>query len=913
MMKFPIKNFRKQKSGISGQPQTETVGVINVNWHELSAESTISKLKTSLGQGLALDEAKNRLLIYGRNVLEESSRRSVIRIWISQFSDFMVLVLIGAALVAGFLREVEDAIAIVVVLALNAVLGFIQEYRAEGALIALKSFSAPLAQVIRSGQSRTIPASEIVPGDIVVLETGSLVPADLRLIETIQLKVDESTLTGEPHPSEKLVAALMEPELPIGDRHNIAYKGTVITHGRGVGVVFATGMGTELGRIAMLLHSQGDAKTPLQKRLTRFGQKLAMGVIALCALIFLVGILRGENPFLMFMTALSLAVAAIPESLPAVVTVSLALGAKRMLKQKALVRRLSAAETLGSVTFICSDKTGTLTQNRMQVVAYWINGQLIHGVVSGASAPAEVSRPLLEAMALNNDAYLGEDQTVHGDPTEKALFEAAQGYGLMRHELEKLLPRVGELPFSSERGQMTTLHQSEDGAVWVFTKGAPERVLSRCVHEWRHGERVSIDQGAALVAAEAMAKEGLRVLAIAHKKVQSLPSEVTSESIESELTFLAFVGLVDPPRPEVKSAIALCKSAAIQVVMITGDHPATALAVAKDLGILTSSSASEQGQVLTGQELARLSLGEFEAHVKQIRVYARVTPEQKIKIVQALQDQGEFVAMTGDGVNDAPALKRANIGVAMGRVGTDVAKEAAHMVLLDDRFATIVAAISEGRRIFDNIRKFIKFVLTGNSAEIWTLFLAPFLGLPIPFLPIHMLWINLVTDGLPGLALIAEPEEPGIMSRGPRSPQESLFAHGLWQHVLWAGLCIAGVSLAVQAWAYHAGAAHWQSMVFTVITLSQMFHVIAVRSDRESLLNQRFFSNLPLVGAVLLTFFLQMLTLYVPWMNHVFKTAPLTGTELWICLGASSIIFFAVEIEKWLLRKGNIYPQREVF
>jgi Ca2+-transporting ATPase len=854
----------------------------SVAWHTLSSNSAFREFKTNVTIGLTLKEAEDRLKQNGSNVLEENKRRSIWRIFFDQFTDFMIMVLVAAAIVAGILGEPEDTIAIVMIILLNAVLGFVQEFRAEKAIAALKSLSPQQAKVLRSGKIETILAEKLVLGDIVLLEAGSLIPADLRFVEAVQLKIEEAILTGESLPVEKVTHQLSNSDLPIGDRHNMGYKGTLVSHGRGVGVVVATGMDTELGHIALLLRSEKEIKTPLQQRLAIFGKRIALAVILLCVIIFIVGVLRGEKILLMFMTALSLAVAAIPEALPAVVTVLLALSAKRMVKRQALIRHLPAVETLGSVTFICSDKTGTLTQNKMHVDSYDPN-------VSN-------KKKLFEAMALNNDVAVSASGNLSGDPTELAIYEAAASEGVRKDELENKFPRIGEIPFSSESRMMTTIHgtsHDKKEKFLVFTKGAPERVLSRCTH--KNG----------LHAAEKMARHGLRVIAFAYKELEALPVEINSETIEKDLIYCGCVGLSDPPRPEVKRAIEICQTANIHVVMITGDHPATALAIAKKLGIVNDGDAKqgEHGPILTGQELASLSLEDFEKRVKNIRAYARVSPEQKIKIIKALQDKGEYVAMTGDGVNDAPALKRANIGISMGKIGTDVAREASHMILLDDNFATIVGAVREGRRIYDNIRKFIKFALTGNSAEIWTLFLAPFLGLPMPLLPIHILWVNLVTDGLPGLALAAEPEEFGIMNRPPRPPAESIFANNLGQHIVWVGLLMAAINLSVMAWAYHTGSAHWQSMVFTVLTLSQMGHMLSIRSERDSLFKQGILSNLPLLGAVLFTFFLQMATLYVPFFNSILKTEPLNFSELLLCLAVSSIIFFVVEILKWWERK----------
>jgi len=732
----------------------------------------------------------------------------------------------------------------------------------------------------------------------VVLETGNMVPADLRLIEAVDLQTDESALTGESHTVEKCIERLDEDDLPLGDRHNLAFKGSSVTRGRGVGLVVATGMHTELGRIAGLLADEPGVKTPLQRRLARFGRYLALAVLAVCVVVFVSGLLQGQPLMLMALTAVSLAVAAIPEALPAVITVSLALGAHKLSRRQSLVRNLPAVETLGSVTYICSDKTGTLTENRMHVERVLADGEQHPGLRNeGAGAPWD---SLGRALALCNDVA-ERDGHAAGEPTELALYHAAESAGYLKQMLQPAYPRIAEIPFDSTRKRMTTLHRDDEGVV-AYVKGAPEVLLTLCNDVLGASGTREFDHPAMAAAAQALAEQGYRVLAVAQRRFEAMP-EVLQEA-EQALTLLSLVALIDPPRPEAQAAVAECRAAGITPVMITGDHPGTAKAIASRVGIM-----EEGADVLTGQELARLSDSEFGRRVADVRVYARVSPEQKIRIVKALQARGEFVAMTGDGVNDAPALKRAGIGIAMGQKGTDVAREAADMVLLDDNFATIVSAVREGRRIFDNIRKFIKDTMSSNSGEIWTLFLAPFLGLPVPLLPIHILWINLVTDGLPGLAFTAEPAEPGNMQRPPRPPQESIFAHGMWQHILWVGLFVGGLSIASQAWAYARGAEYWQTVVFTVLTLSQLFHSLAVRSERASLFSIGITSNLPMLGAVLLTVGLQLAVIYVPFLQPIFKTQPLPLFDLAVCFAASSLVLVAVELEKALVRRGRLYAQ----
>lgn len=881
-----------------------------MHWHQKNIEQVMEELKSSL-EGISSQEAGLRLREHGPNEIREKKKRPLYIMFLDQFKDFMILVLMAAAVISGIIGDPVDTIAIIVIVLLNAVIGFVQEYRAEKAIAALKKMAAHSALVLRDGAPTNIPAAEIVPGDILLLEAGKVVPADLRIIENAQLKVEEAALTGESLAVEKHAAVLPEAMLPLGDRKNMLYKGTAVAYGRGRGIIIGTGMNTELGKIAAMLQDEGEVKTPLQKRLARFGKNLAYAVLAICALVFGLGVFRGESALLMLLTAISLAVAAIPEALPAVITISLAIGAKKLVSHNALIRKLPAVETLGSVTYICSDKTGTLTLNKMTVEEIFLDGRTLTSkeLTSGsreskpALSPEDPLWQLMAGLAVSNDAHRDASGDSVGDPTEIALYDIALQMGFDKSEMEKELPRVGEIPFDSGRKSMTTFHKKSEEKVEFlsFTKGAMDVLVDKAGNILTAEGLLPVNREEIIRINDAMAARGLRVLGIALRNWDRLPGDMSHEHVEQQLTLLGLIGMMDPPREEARESVSLCKEAGIRPVMITGDHPITALAIARRIGIVADGA----GSVITGRELEEFSPEEFAAKVEQIRVYARVAPEQKLKIVKALQDRGQFVAMTGDGVNDAPALKRADIGVAMGITGTDVSKEAAHMILLDDNFATIVKAVREGRRIFDNIRKFIKYTMTSNAGEILTITLAPFFGLPIPLLPVHILWINLVTDGLPGLALTAEPAEKGIMKRPPRHPQESIFAQGLAAHILWVGFLMALVSIFSQACSIKGGG-NWQTMVFTVLCLSQMGHVLAIRSDRESLFRQGLRSNLPLLGAFALTFALQMATIYVPFLNPIFKTQPLTLSELTLALALSAVVFIAVELEKMFRRRREL-------
>ena len=864
-----------------------------MNWHVLPI-SKITQLLNTNPSGITPVVAAERLREQGKNQIEDTKKKSIFKMILSQFSDFMILILVAAAIISGIIGDVTDTIIILAIVIINAAVGFIQEYRAEKAMEALKNMAANHAHILREGKMMSIPATDLVAGDVVLIEAGNIIPADVRFFETHQTKVDESTLTGESNNVEKNTEELPEGNYALGDQTNMGFKGTSVTNGRGLAYVVATGMQTELGRIAKMIQTD-ETTTPLQKRLAAFGKRLSVGILLICTVIFIIGWLRGEAILTMLITSISLAVAAIPEALPALVTIALAFGAKKLAKHKALIRKLPAVETLGSVTYICSDKTGTLTLNKMTVQEFYETSTTNYHTVF------KDKNRLLLAIALNNDVSQEENGKWLGDSTEVALVEYAFDKNFNRGDLEKIYPRIAELPFDSKRKCMTTIHQistpedNQSATMIVLTKGAVDVLF----------DKLNADQKSHIPELERkvneMAAKGYRVLGYAMKTVSSLPQHLDPEEIETELTLIGFVGMIDPPREEARQAVSECKEAGIIPVMITGDHKLTAKAIAAKLGIISS----EEDLALTGSELAVLNQHEFEEIVAKVRVYARVNPEQKLRIITALQSKNHFVAMTGDGVNDAPALKNADIGIAMGINGTEVSKEASHMILLDDNFATIVIAVKHGRKIFDNILKFIKYIMTGNSGEIWAIFLAPFFGLPIPLLAIHILWINLITDGLPGLALASESAEANIMKRPPRNPKENIFSNGMAVHILWVGFLMGVVTIGMQAYAIHVANSHWQTMAFTVLCFSQLGHVMVIRSNNDSIFKIGFFSNKPMIIALAITVSLQLMIIYSPLFNGIFKTQPLTLRELLVTLAVSSIVFWSVEIEKWLKNRNK--------
>jgi Ca2+-transporting ATPase len=862
-----------------------------LRWHTLDTDQSVRELATHATQGLTEKTAAERLEHFGANELAVEERRGLLRMVYAQFADFMILVLLAAAMVSALLGEVRDTIAIVVIVVLNAAVGVTQEFRAQRAIEALKKMAALEARVVRGGTHMSIPAAELVPGDLVKLAAGDIVPADLRLIETLELHADESALTGESMPVAKHTAKLPDEDLTLGDRHNMAFKQTSVTKGVGMGLVVGTGLRTEIGRIAVLLAERGDVRTPLQQRLAIFGRRLALTVLAICALIFVLGVIQGQAPLLMFLTAVSLAVAAIPEALPAVITLALAIGAAKLSRQRSLVRHLPAVESLGSVTYICADKTGTLTENRMTLAAIFAAGATSPDL-RALREPARNRAGMV--LALCNEINPADSKT--GDPTEIALYEAARTAGFDKAALLERLPQIRVLAFDAARKRMTTLHR-HDGGTLALCKGAPEQVFARCDTALdANGSVRAFDRAAAEATVEELSGRGYRILAFAFRELADAPDTSEPEAIETRMTFVGLAGLHDPVRPGVPQAVTECRSAGITPIMITGDHPATARNIGIELGITDDGAA-----IMTGRELGKLSDTQLLERLRHTRVFARVDPEQKIRIVEILQRAGEFVAMTGDGVNDAPALKQASIGIAMGQRGTDVAREASDIVLLDDNFATIVAAVREGRRVYDNIRKFIKYAMSGNFGEILVLLMAALAGLPLPLQPIHILWVNLVTDSLPGLAFSAEPAEKNVMQRPPRHPRESVFAGGMWQHMIWVGLLIGTLSLGTIAWA-DGDLVHWQTMVFTTLVTAQLFQPLAVRSDRDSLFTIGIFTNPYLIAAVAAALAAQLVIVYVPVFNPLLNTTPLPLSDLLICLGLGFLVLPAIEAEKLIKR-----------
>ncbi len=894
-----------------------------MNWHLQTPETSLETLQTGSKTGLSQTEAENRLLQYGRNELVEKGGRTPFNILWEQLTATMVLILIVAAVMAGLLGDMKNTIAISAIVILYAILGFIQEYRAEQAIAALKKLAVPIVRVLRDGVLKEISARNLVPGDIIQIETGNVLPADLRLLEAVNLRVQEAALTGESEPVEKQTAPLSLDGLPLGDRRNMGYMGTIITQGRGMALVVATGMQTELGKIAELIQQSGSEQTPLQKRLDQLGKNLAIIGVVIATLIAVLGILRGDELRHMLLTAVSVAVAIVPEGLPAVVTITLALGAQRMLAKNALIRKLPAVETLGSVTVICSDKTGTLTENRMTVVVLDVaNHQLDlsaemnrDGSVHAARNPGIPAQSTLSLTAIGgalcNDARLVDEVNEHyhtlGDPTEGALVAAAAKMGYWKSSLDLSFPRTAEFPFDSERKRMTTVHhlQEHDESILAelyeenrpyiaFTKGSVDGLLDLSSQVWVHGKAEILDEGwkSRIEAAnERLAKKGMRVLGVAFRLLNHIP-ETLQTDLEQQLTFVGLFGIIDPPREEVKDAIAITKAAGIRTVMITGDHPLTALEIARQLGI------ADTGSVLTGAEMEKMSFDELKLVVDEIRVFARVSPEHKLKIVQVLQEKGHIVSMTGDGVNDAPALRRADIGVAMGITGTDVSKEAADMVLLSDNFTTIVSAVKEGRTIYDNIRKFVRFSVAGNIGKVLVMLLAPFLGKPIPLLPLQLLWLNLLTDGLLGLGMGVEAAEKDVMNRPPYSPKEGVFSRGAGVQVIWVGILIGALALGLGAWYYFTGREEWQTMVFTFLAFVQVFQAWASRSSKESVFSMGISSNPLLFWMILLVFVLQMGVLYIPPVAGFFSVKPLSVIDLLIAIGAGFIVLVVMELEK---------------
>jgi P-type Ca2+ transporter type 2C len=895
--------------------------------HAVPVAAVAERLGTDAAHGLSAGDAAARLGEYGPNELDRGDGVSPARILLGQLTSPMILLLGAAGVLSAALGDVTEAVVIFVVVVLNAWIGFRQEYRAEQAMASLQAMATPVVHVVRDGTPLEVAARELVPGDLVRLDAGARVPADGRLVEAHALRVEESALTGESVPSDKHGGSVAD-DAPLAERASMAYSGTSVAAGRGTMLVTATGMRAELGRVAGLLQGADEGRTPLQQRLDVLVHRLALAAGVIVAIVFALGLLRGEEFDTLLLTAVSLAVAAIPESLPAVVTITLALGAQRMLRRHALIRRLYAVETLGSVTTICSDKTGTLTQNQMTVVSLDMAGDRQDLTDDRAEIGPEALRVkptlrlLLAGGALCNDAESADDGSLLGDPTETALVAVMRRFGFDKTQLEAATPRVGELPFDSERKRMTTVHAlpadpgdvpeplreifqvdrlAAPGGRVAFSKGALDGLVARCDTVDVDGTVVALDdeqRARALAAGERLAAEGVRVLGVAMRVWPEPAAVPRDETLETGLTLLGLEGMIDPARPEVRDAVATCRDAGVRAVMITGDHPLTAVAIARDLGL-----AGDDAEAVTGARLGALDDDALAETTRSATVYARVSPEDKLRIVEALQRDGEVVAMTGDGVNDAPALKQADIGVAMGITGTDVTKDAGDMVLQDDNFATIVGAVREGRVVFDNIRKFIRNILSGNVAEVAVMVLGPLAGTPIPLLPLQILWLNLVTDGLPAMAMAVEPAEPGVMRRPPTPLGESLLGSDRGLRIVMRG---AALTLLVGIPAYllwHSGDAAWQTVLFTSIAFAELAGSFAMRSERVSLRRLGPLTNRALVGAVALTVALQVVLVAVPFLRDVLDLQPLAAWH-WLLVAGIAIAYLAVvEIDKAIHRR----------
>ncbi|NMD69446.1 calcium-translocating P-type ATPase, SERCA-type [Bacillus sp. DNRA2] len=877
-----------------------------MKFHEMSRNDVGEALNTDLSLGLTEQDVKMRRKQYGFNELEEGEKQSAILLFLSQFKDFMVLVLLAATLISGLLGEYIDAIAIIAIVIVNGFLGFFQERRAEKSLQALKELSAPQVTALRSGKWVKIPSKELVPGDLIKFISGDRIGADVRLIESLSLEIEESALTGESLPVQKHTDSLNPTEnLGIGDLENMAFMGTMVTRGSGIGVVCAIGMKTAMGQIADLLQSAETMETPLQRRLEQLGKILIVAALLLTVLVVALGVMQGHDLYTMFLAGVSLAVAAIPEGLPAIVTVALSLGVQRMIKKNAIVRKLPAVETLGCASVICSDKTGTMTQNKMTVTHLWSGGRIwtVDGVgyqpkgtfydrdrPCSPDSEKALQQLLMFGMLCNHAeiAKKNEEFIIDGDPTEGALLVAGMKAGYGRNQLLKQFEIVNEFPFDSTRKMMSVIVKDQTGKHFVITKGAPDVLLGKCQSAlWDNKTQYLNAESKTNVqnAINELASQALRTIAIGFKPLQTNTLILHETEAEKDLIFIGLQGMIDPPRPEVKQAVKECREAGIKTVMITGDHVITAKAIAKQLGILTG-----KAKVLEGKALSEMELDELEEVVDDVAVFARVSPEHKLKIVKALQNRGHIVAMTGDGVNDAPAIKAADIGVAMGITGTDVAKEASALVLLDDNFATIKAAIKEGRNIYENIRKFIRYLLASNVGEILVMLFAMLMGLPLPLVPIQILWVNLVTDGLPAMALGLDQPEGDVMKRKPRSPREGVFARGLGWKVVSRGFLIGAVTIVAFMTTYRSPdeLAYAQTVAFSALVMAQLIHVFDCRSE-NSIFSRNPFENKYLVLAVISSLILMLVVIYYPPLQPIFHTVPIVAKD-WILITALSSI-----------------------